>query len=76
MDGCPRDNLGLRQDFTWRFGLLVDCSNNRLLEGVTLLSASAEAASSQIPSVKVISVSTSVDNLLSEFPDLIRPTGV
>jgi hypothetical protein len=58
------------------FGLLVDCKNNRLLDAVTSLSAPAQAASSQTPSVKVISGGSSVDTLLSEFPDLIRPTGV
>jgi hypothetical protein len=60
-------NLGLSQDFTWRFavadvthpligadflshfGILVDCRNNRLLDGITLTSASAHAASSQLP---------------------------
>jgi hypothetical protein len=87
-------NLGLRQEFTWRFvvadvaqpliranflshfGLLVDCRNNRLLDGVMSLSAPAQAASLPVPSVKVISGGTSVDTLLSEFPDITRPTGV
>jgi hypothetical protein len=58
------------------FGLLVDCKNNRLLDADSLLSAPAQAASSQTPSVKVISGGSSVDTLLSEFPDFIRPTGV
>jgi transposase InsO family protein len=62
-------------DFLSHFGLLVDCKNNRLLDAVTS-SAPAQAASSQTPSVKVISGVSSVDTLLSEFPDLIRPTGV
>jgi hypothetical protein len=63
-------------DFLSHFGLLVDCKNNRLLDTVTSLSAPAQAASSQTPSVKVISGGSSVDTLLSEFPDPIRPTGV
>jgi hypothetical protein len=60
-------NLGLSQDFTWRFavadvthpligadflshfGILVDCRNNRLLDGITLMSVPAHAASSQLP---------------------------
>jgi hypothetical protein len=60
-------NLGLSQDFTWRFvvadvthpligadflshfGILVDCRNNRLLDGITSTSAPAQAASSQLP---------------------------
>jgi cleavage and polyadenylation specificity factor subunit 1 len=63
-------------DFFSHFGLLVDCRNNRLLDGVTSLSAQAKPASSAIPSVKLISTRTEVDSIISEFPDLTRPTGV
>jgi hypothetical protein len=63
-------------DFLSHFGLLVDCKNNRLLDGVTSLSAHAQAASSQTPSVTVIGGGSSVETLLSEFPDHICPTGV
>jgi hypothetical protein len=63
-------------DFLSHFGLLVDCRNNRLLDGVTSLSAPAQASNPRIPSIKVISSGTSVDTLLSEFPDFTRPTGV
>jgi hypothetical protein len=63
-------------DFLSHFGILVDCRNNRLLDGVTSLSAPAQAVSSLIPSVKVISGGTSAYTLLSEFPDLTRPTGI
>jgi hypothetical protein len=84
--------LGLRREFTRlfavadvtqhligayflsHFGLLVDCKNNLLLDVITY--ANAQAASLQTPRVKVISGGSSVDTLLSEFPDLIRPTGV
>jgi hypothetical protein len=59
-------------DFLSHFGLLVDC----LLDGVTSLSATAQPASSAILSVKVISGGIAVDRILSEFPDLARPTGV
>jgi hypothetical protein len=62
-------------DFLSHFGLLVDCRNNRLLDGVTM-SAPAQTASSQVPSVKTITGSTPVDSLLAEFPDLMRPAGV
>jgi hypothetical protein len=41
-------------DFLSYFGLLVDCRNNRLLDGVTSLSVPAQAASTLIPSVKTI----------------------
>jgi hypothetical protein len=45
------------------------------MDGVMSLSAPAQAASSLIPSVKVIGGGTSVDTL-SEFLDLIRPNGI
>jgi hypothetical protein len=61
--------------FLSHFGLLVDCRNSRLLNGVTS-SASAQAASARIPSVKTISDSTPVDSHLPKFPDLTRPAGV
>jgi cleavage and polyadenylation specificity factor subunit 1 len=63
-------------DFLSHFGLLVDCRNNRLLDGVTSLSAPAQAASSQIPSVKNITGGIPNDSLLAEFQDLIHPAGV
>jgi hypothetical protein len=40
------------------------------------LSSPAQAASPRIASVKVINTDSPVDALLSEFPDLIRPSGV
>jgi hypothetical protein len=63
-------------DFLSHFGLLVDFQNNRLLDGVTLLSTPAQTGSPRIPSIKVISGGISVDTLLSEFPDLTRPIRV
>jgi hypothetical protein len=57
-------------DFLSHFGLLADCRNNRLLDGITSLSAPAQAASSQVPSVKTITGATPVVSLLAEFPDL------
>jgi hypothetical protein len=60
--------------FFSHFGLLVDCRNNRLLDGVMSLSTPAQAASPRIPSVKVISNGTAADTILSEFPDITRPT--
>jgi hypothetical protein len=62
-------------DLLSHFGLLVDCRNNRLLDGVTSLSTPAQAANSLIPSIKTISSGTAVDGLLAEFLDLTRPTG-
>jgi hypothetical protein len=63
-------------DFVAHFGLLVDCRNNSLLDGVTSLSTPAQAASTRTPSIKFISTGTAVDSILKEFPDLTRPTGV
>jgi hypothetical protein len=74
--GGRRRTSHIGVDFLSHFGLLVDCRNNRLLDGVTLLSAPAQAASAHIPSVKAISDGTPVDSLLAEFPDISRPAGV
>jgi hypothetical protein len=63
-------------DFISHFGLLLYLKMKRLLDGTTSLSAPAQTASSQIPSVKLITGDISTDTLLSEFPDLIRPTEV
>jgi hypothetical protein len=63
-------------DFLSHYGLMVDCKEKRLLDGVTSLSAPAQAANWRIRRVKLISASTPVGNILSEFLDLIRPTGV
>ncbi|XP_023709605.1 uncharacterized protein LOC111865653, partial [Cryptotermes secundus] len=70
----PHPIIGV--DFLSHFGLLVDCRNNRILDGVTTLSAPASAANALIPSVKTISSNTPIDSLLTEFPDLTRPAGV
>ena len=58
------------------YGLLVDCRHNRLLDGVTSLSAPGSTAPSSVPNVKVIAGGTPLDNLLKEFPDLTKPTGI
>ena len=62
--------------FLSHFGLLVDCRDNRILDGVTTLSAPASAADALIPSVKTIISDTPANNILKEFPDLTRPAGV
>jgi hypothetical protein len=54
----------------------LDCRNNRLLDGVTSFSDPAQAASPLVPSMKVVSFGSVIDRLLTEFPDLNRPTGV
>lgn len=63
-------------DFISHFGLLLDCRNKRLLDGVTSSSSPAQPDNSLTPSVKTISCCTSVDSLLAEVPDLTRPAGV
>jgi hypothetical protein len=63
-------------DLLSHFGLLVDCRSNHLLDGVTSLSAPVQPARTSVPSIKIISGGTPVDNLLVEFPELTRPTGI
>jgi cleavage and polyadenylation specificity factor subunit 1 len=62
-------------DLLANFSLLVDCRNNRILDGITTLSAPAQTASTPCPSVKTIGSTTPVDELFNEFPDLTRPSG-
>jgi cleavage and polyadenylation specificity factor subunit 1 len=64
--------VGLLADF----GLLVDCRNNRLLDGTKSLSASARTAHTSIPSVKTVGCGAPVDNLRADFSELTRPTGI
>ena len=45
-------------DFQANFSLLVDCRKNILLDGVTSLSTSAQAASTLFPSIKNIGIGT------------------
>jgi hypothetical protein len=62
-------------DFLSHFGLLVDCRNNRLLNGITSLSVPAQAASALVPSVKTDTGGTPIDSILADFPDLTRTAG-
>jgi hypothetical protein len=63
-------------DLLSNFVLLVDCRNNRILDGITSLSAPAQMASPRFASVKTIGGTAPADDLFSEFPDLTRPSGV
>jgi len=63
-------------DLLLHYGLLVDCRNNRLLDGFTSLSTPGFNAPSSVPSVKVIGGGTPLDSLLEEFPELTKPTGI
>jgi hypothetical protein len=66
----------IRAGFLPYYGLLVDCKNNHLLDGVTSLPAPIQTASSRISSVKVINGISAIDSILSEFPDLTHLTRV
>jgi hypothetical protein len=63
-------------DFLSHFGLLVDCRNNRLLDGITSLFVPAQAANTPVTSVKTITDGTPIDSIFAEFLDLTRPAGV
>ena len=83
-------DFGLRRDFVWRFvladvpiigvdflsfnNLLVDCRNNRLFDGTTLLSMLGLTVSDQVASVKTIYVNTPMGEVLQVLHDLTRPT--
>ena len=58
------------------YGLLIDCRQNCLLDGVTSLSTPGLTALPSVPSVKVIAEGTPPDSLLEEFPELTKPTGI
>jgi len=62
-------------DLLSHYGLLVDCRNNRQLDGVTSLSTPGLNAPSSVPSVEIIAGGTPTDSLLEEFPGLTRPAG-
>lgn len=65
-------------DFLSHFNLLVDCRNQRLVDGTTKLSVAAIAfdASEDIASVKAVSGESELHSLLREFPEITRPAGV
>ena len=62
-------------DLLSHYGLLVDCRNNHLLDGITSLSMLGLVAPTSVPSVKVIAEDTPKGSLLEEFPELTRPAG-
>jgi len=57
------------------YGLLVDCRNKRLLDGITSLSTRVLIAPPSVPSVKIIALGTPTKSLLEEFPGLSMPAG-
>jgi hypothetical protein len=62
-------------DLLSHYCLLVNCRNNRLLDGVTSLSTPGCTVTSSVPSIKTITSGDPTDSLLSEFPELTRPSG-
>ena len=58
------------------FSLLVDCRNNRIMDGVTSLSAPAQTASTPFLSVINIASRTSTEDLFTEFREHTSPSGV
>lgn len=60
-------------DFLSFYNLLVDCHHQRLLDGITNLSAPGSKVGIHTPSIKAISSATDINYLLKEFPDLMRP---
>jgi hypothetical protein len=63
-------------NFLSHFGLLLECRNNRLLDGVTLLSIPAQAASALVLSVNTVTGGTQIGSIFAEFPYCTRPAGV
>jgi cleavage and polyadenylation specificity factor subunit 1 len=63
-------------DFLSHLGPLVDCRNNGLLDGVTLLFVPSQAASSLVTSIKTITGGTLIDSKLAQITDLTCPAGV
>ena len=55
-------------DLQTHYGLLFDCRNKCLLDGVTSLSTPGLTAPPSVPSVKIIAGGTPSDSLLEELP--------
>lgn len=65
-------------DFLSFYNLMVDCRNQRLLDNTTSLSSPASPASStgSISSVKVVSGTSLYHEILNQYPEITRPSGV
>ena len=63
-------------DLLANFSLLVDCRNNRILDGVTSLSAPAQTASTRFPERKNHWEQHTNGRPIRRFPRLTRPSGV
>lgn len=63
-------------DFMAHYGLLVDCKNGRLLDGVTTLFSPGMMKKCDQASIKAISGNTDYHKLLERYPNLTKPSGV
>lgn len=63
-------------DFLSHYHLLPDCRLKRLVDNSTSLSTKGQLSHDTLPSVKTVSTSSPWSNLLSQFPDITRPTGL
>lgn len=65
-------------DFLSYYNLMVDCKNQRLLDGTTTLSVAAICTdtSDYISSIKTVTGDTIFHSLLREFPEITRPAGI
>lgn len=62
-------------DLLSQCGLIVNCMNKCLFEGVTSLFTPCHDAPTSVHRVKTISIDMIIDNLEAVFPELTRPTG-
>lgn len=62
-------------DFMAHYGLLVDCKNKRLVDTLTTLTANGTLTNCTHASIKAITGDTKYHSLLSQYPDLTKPSG-
>lgn len=65
-------------DFLCFYHLLVDCRQQRLIDGITKLGIDAPQPKGEVPdisSIRTTADDTIFDNLLREYPDITRPAG-
>lgn len=65
-------------DFLSYYNILVDCRNQRIIDGKTSLSVAVPKQSipESIVSIKTVTGESEYHDILREFPDVTRPTGV
>lgn len=65
-------------DFLSHYHLLVDCRNQRLVDGLTSLSVSAVTLkdTEDIASIKTVTGESAYHQLLRDYPEITRPAGI